>query len=369
MKYEFAEPLVQFVQDGRQRGQWIEQIQKCVAKAGKDHIQLILLVLSGRKKEGLHYKELKQMTIKEFGIPTQVILVSTIKNVQGGRLRTIANKLLVQMCAKVGGIPWAINNLPFTSQPTMIVGIDLLVDKKKNSSVMGFCATWDRNYCKYYSEAVINGDKEAMCQQIKPCLCKAIDTFAKKNGDRYPRNIIIFRDGLSPSNVGQVKGQEVAQVREALSSIPGCKDTKIIFVCINKSANAKFYKCGSEDMKNMDAPNQGSLVEDEVTLSKQDFYIISQKLNPGQGVPAPTHYYVVENDIGPEIIRDLEILCYKLCFLYYNWTGAIKTPAPLRYASTLSNLAGGYYDPKRPAEFLKPGQSVQHHIQDKIYFI
>lgn len=107
-------------------------------------------------------------------------------------------------------------------------------------------------------------------------------------------------------------------------------------------------------MKNIDSPGQGTLVEDNVTLSKQDFYIISQKLNPGQGIPSPTHYYVVENDIGQEAIRDLEILCFKLCFLFYNWTGAVKTPAPLRYASTLSTLCGGYYDPRDPEEFMKP---------------
>ena len=49
------------------------------------------------------------------------------------------------MCAKIGGIPWGIDQLPFTNKPCMIVGIDLFTDKKKNSSVMGFCATWDKN--------------------------------------------------------------------------------------------------------------------------------------------------------------------------------------------------------------------------------
>lgn len=78
------------------------------------------------------------------------------------------------MCAKIGGIPWGIDQLPFTNKPCMIVGIDLFTDKKKNSSVMGFCATWDKNLCKYYSEAVVNGDKNDFCKQIKPCLTKAI---------------------------------------------------------------------------------------------------------------------------------------------------------------------------------------------------
>lgn len=164
MNYQFDEPKIQLIQDGYNKQQWFEAVEEFVQKAGQAHIQLILFFLNGRKKEGKYYKELKQLTVKRYAIPTQVILVSTIRNAQGGKLRTIANKLLVQMCAKVGGTPWSINQLPFNSKPTMIVGIDLFVDKKKNCSVMGFCATWDRYYCKYYSEAVVNGDKNSLCQ-------------------------------------------------------------------------------------------------------------------------------------------------------------------------------------------------------------
>lgn len=31
-------------------------------------------------------------------------------------------------------------------------------------------------------------------------------------------------------------------------------------------------------------------------------------------------------------------LTFKLCFLYYNTIGAIKTPAPIHYASKLSSF-------------------------------
>lgn len=29
------------------------------------------------------------------------------------------------MCAKLGGVPWGMNDMPFTSSPTMLIGIDM----------------------------------------------------------------------------------------------------------------------------------------------------------------------------------------------------------------------------------------------------
>jgi hypothetical protein len=59
-----------------------------------------------------------------------VILFDTIKNGKG--LRSICNKLCVQIVSKTGGVPWAISDIPpsFSRTPTMIIGYDIF--HKKN---------------------------------------------------------------------------------------------------------------------------------------------------------------------------------------------------------------------------------------------
>ena len=48
-----------------------------------------------------------------------MILEGTILKDKG--LRSVLNKVLIQICAKVNGVPWAINNMPCNDRPTMVI--------------------------------------------------------------------------------------------------------------------------------------------------------------------------------------------------------------------------------------------------------
>ena len=84
------------------------------------------------------------------------------------------------------GIPWGINSLPFTSSPTMIVGIDMFRDNKKNLSIMALTSTWDTKFCNFYSTAVVNGDKHAFCEVLSGEMTNALNEFAIHNKNLYP---------------------------------------------------------------------------------------------------------------------------------------------------------------------------------------
>ena len=61
------------------------------------------------------------------------------------------------MNAKVGGIPWAVDQMPFSEKPTMLIGIDVLHENKmQKNSFVGFVATVDKDYCKYFSKVVLH---------------------------------------------------------------------------------------------------------------------------------------------------------------------------------------------------------------------
>ena len=50
--------------------------------------------------------------------------------------------------------------------------------------------------------------------------------------------------------------------------------------------------------------------------------------------------------------KEIQLLAFKLCFLYFNWTGSIKVPGPVRYAHTFSNFIGDRYSVNDPNQFL-----------------
>ena len=77
------------------------------------------------------YTPIKQLCINKYPVPSQVIIYDTIKNGKG--LRSIANKLMVQIVSKTGGVPWAISDMPpaFSRAPTMIIGYDIFHKKSE----------------------------------------------------------------------------------------------------------------------------------------------------------------------------------------------------------------------------------------------
>jgi len=68
-----------------------------------------------------------------------------------------------------------------------------------------------------------------------------------------------------------------------------------------------------------------------------DFYLISQKST--QGIATPIYYFTAYDDKGI-LASQVQLLIYKLCYLYYNFVGGIKVPAPCQYAHKLAYLIG-----------------------------
>ncbi|KAG8319563.1 Piwi-like protein 2 [Homalodisca vitripennis] len=73
-------------------------------------------------------------------------------------------------------------------------------------------------------------------------------------------------------------------------------------------------------------PLPGSIVDHTITRRYLfDFFLVSQMVR--QGTVTPTHYVVLHNTttMDPDKIQRLT---YKMCHLYYNWSGTIRVPAP-----------------------------------------
>lgn len=140
-----------------------------------------------------------------------MILANTISRGKG--LRSIITKVVVQIGAKLGFVPWAMNNLPFSDEPTMIVGIDSYGKAGSSQQVYSFVTTIDESYAKYWSKCAFSKKDYPIEQFIKENLKKSVEFFHEKHGI-YPFKLIVYREGVSRGERPKIKQKEVILIRQ-----------------------------------------------------------------------------------------------------------------------------------------------------------
>ena len=128
-------------------------------------------------------------------------MVGTIR--AGKNLRSIISKILIQICAKIGGVPWCIDNLPLLDRPAMVCGLDVYHNSSLGKkSILGICTSFNRNATKYWSKSLIlNSDDEIKSKNLLQSLMeRSLKKFQSLN-KLYPERIIFYREGLSDSQM------------------------------------------------------------------------------------------------------------------------------------------------------------------------
>ena len=84
---------------------WHRLIRKYI----NEKVKMIVFILPGQKGKGKCYTDIKKLVYTSIPVTSQVVLSIVIH--QGKNLRSIINKVLIQMNAKMGGVPWSLENL------------------------------------------------------------------------------------------------------------------------------------------------------------------------------------------------------------------------------------------------------------------
>uniref|UniRef100_A0A2A4IUY8 Piwi domain-containing protein n=1 Tax=Heliothis virescens TaxID=7102 RepID=A0A2A4IUY8_HELVI len=278
----------------------------------------------------------------------KVINARTLMN--QNKIRSITQKILLQMNCKLGGTLWNIN-IPFKS--AMVIGIDSHHDaSRKKQSVCAFVASYNQSMTHWYSRVVFQSKGQEIVDSLKDCLVDSLKHYIKVNS-QLPERIIIYRDGVGDGEFKVLQNYEIPQMEISLSLFEGEYKPLITYIVVQKRINTRiFMKCGNS----LENPNPGTIVDHGVTRRDwYDFLIVSQKVN--QGTVTPTHYVVIHDtsDMTPD---QCQRITYKLCHLYYNWPGTVRVPAPCQYAHKLAYLVGNSIH-QHPASVL----------QDKLFFL
>jgi aubergine-like protein len=213
----------------------------------------------------------------------------------------------------------------------MIVVIDVCQNSfTAKQSVLGFWASLNASCTKGYSKAVFHGVNQEISDILTPVFNESINKFIEVNSGHKPECIVVYRDGVGKSQYEKVVNFEIPQVVAAIKEIDSQWNPQIVVMGVNKRVNQRFFLNGRN-------PGHGLVVNEGVVLDNANFYLISHFSTIG--CITPTHYHVVvnESNIDEQILYQLT---YDLCYLYFNWQGGIRVPAPCMYAHKIAYLVG-----------------------------
>uniref|UniRef100_A0AAR2KTU3 Piwi-like protein 2 n=1 Tax=Pygocentrus nattereri TaxID=42514 RepID=A0AAR2KTU3_PYGNA len=293
------------------------------------NVQLVVCIITGNRDD--LYSAIKKLCCVQSPCPSQAINVRTIAQPQ--KLRSIAQKILLQINCKVGGELWTVS-VPL--KHLMVIGVDVHHDtSKKSRSVMGFVASLNSLLTRWYSRVTFQMPHEEIINGFRVCLLAALQKYYEVNHS-FPEKIVIYRDGVSDGQLKTVELYEIPQILKCFETFPNY-EPKMTFIVVQKRINTTLY---SYEGDRFGTPPPGTVLDHTVTnRDRVDFYLMAHSIRQGCGFP--THYISIYNtaNLTPD---HLQRLTFKMCHLYWNWPGTVRVPAPCKYAHKLAFLSGQY---------------------------
>uniref|UniRef100_A0A5F9DQ34 Piwi-like protein 2 n=1 Tax=Oryctolagus cuniculus TaxID=9986 RepID=A0A5F9DQ34_RABIT len=268
---------------------YIRTIQSMLGVEGK--IQMVVCIIMGTRDD--LYGAIKKLCCVQAPVPSQVINVRTIG--QPTRLRSVAQKILLQINCKLGGELWGVD-IPL--KQLMVIGMDVYHDPSRGMrSVVGFVASINLTLTKWYSRVVFQMPHQEIVDSLKLCLVGSLKKFYEVN-HCLPEKIVVYRDGVSDGQLKTVANYEIPQLQKCFEAFENYQPKMVVFV-VQKKISTNLYLAAAEHFV---TPAPGTVVDHTIT--------------------------------------SCEWLTFKLCHMYWNWPGTIRVPAPCKYAHKLAFLSG-----------------------------
>ncbi|KAK5871678.1 hypothetical protein PBY51_004543 [Eleginops maclovinus] len=309
------------------------------------NMQLVVCIIVGNRED--LYSAIKKLCCVRSPIPSQAINVRTIS--QPLRLKSVAQKILLQMNSKLGGELWTVN-IPLKN--LMVVGVDVHHDTcRARQSVMGFVASVNSSFTRWYSRVTFQSPTEELISGFRVCLLAALQKYYEVNHN-LPEKIVVYRDGVSDSQLKMVEQYEIPQLIKCFATFPHY-EPKLVFIVVQKRISTTLYSLSGSSVG---TPPPGTVLDHTLTQKDwMDFFLMAHSIR--QGCAIPTRYITLHNTANLSSDH-LQRLTFKMCHMYWNWPGTVRVPAPCMYAHKLAFLSG---------DVLHSEPAIQ--LSDKLFFL
>ncbi|XP_019158172.1 PREDICTED: protein argonaute 4-like [Ipomoea nil] len=318
-------------------------LKDIMEKLPKKPPKFLLCLLPERKNCDI-YGPWKRRTLSQHGIVTQCMSPTKV-NAQ------YLTNCLLKINAKLGGLNSVLTverpPLQLASKPaTIIIGMDVSHGSPGQTGVPSIAAVVSSRQwpliSRYRASVRTQSAKVEMIDNLfKPGPDKTDDGIMREllldfyfsTQKMKPKQIIIFRDGVSESQFNQVLNIELDQIIEACKFLEEGWSPKFTVIVAQKNHHTKFFQVSS--------PNNvqpGTIIDSKVCHPKNnDFYLCA---HAGMiGTTRPTHYHVLYDEVGFSA-DELQELVHNLSYVSQRSTTAISVVAPICYAHLAATQLG-----------------------------
>ncbi|KAK7408739.1 hypothetical protein QQX98_009096 [Neonectria punicea] len=361
--------------------------------AKQNGITFILFILASMDADV--YGKIKTLGDCTFGIHTSCVQ-GNFKKFGGGSPGYFANVAL-KWNLKAGGVNHKLrDDLDLLKQgKTIVVGYDVTHPTNMPSgksdevpSLVGLVSSVDRDMGQWPSISWEQTSKQEMLgSQLTDAFKSRLELWQKHNNGQLPENIVIFRDGVSEGQFGQVLEKELPLIRAACDAKYSAKSQPRFTIVVSvKRHQTRFYPTTENNLpKHMNIQN-GTVVDRGVTQARYwDFFLTAHAAIKGTARPA--HYTVLLDEIfrpkyKAEAANELEKFTHEMCYLFGRATKAVSICPPAYYADIVCTRARvhrpEYFDVSDVESVMTGGgassvgggsKQVHENLRDSMYYI
>jgi eukaryotic translation initiation factor 2C len=298
------------------------------------------------------YNSIKSVADLKAGIHTVCCVGSKIMKEQ--RQDQYFGNVSLKFNLKAGGINQVLAppKLGVVSEgETMVVGLDVTHpspgSKETAPSAAGMVWSVDRYLGQWPCTFSIQDSKKETVTSLEAMTLTALTSWEKHN-NKLPKNIVMYRDGVSEGQYQLLLDQELPLIRNACRQKYSAIQTKqgfpkISIIVCGKRHHTRFSPTIEANADRSSNCEPGTVVDRGVTeVANWDFYLQSHACL--QGTARSCHYYVILDEVfrgrqakppHRHAADALEDLTHNMCHLFGRATKAVSLCPPAYYADLL----------------------------------
>lgn len=261
--------------------------------------------------------------------------------------------------------------------PAMLVGMDVSHAEMGSTrdSIAAIVASMDNKLSQYSAHISAQTSRKEMITDVVEGMMNLFRAYQKRNGNKMPQHIIVYRDGVADGQFDQVIIKELPLIKQAVAMLGFTDDrVKIAVVICQKGHHTRanyserLADGTSQDINLcpgvvMDATGGSSSI---ASANINEFYLNSHVAI--QGTAKSCKYALIYDEIGLKL-SEVELLTYWTTYLYCRANKSVSYAAPAYYAHWASKRGSYLSAAGASNEDLKRISSVWTNQPNSMFFV